>query len=118
MEMLHHCVLTVVVPTLALAEEKNLPLLILIFNNSQYAVMKHFHERFYPDGVAVGDSNYYGVHIQGPSYEEAVAMIGGYGERVEDPSNLAGAMERAANSVRAGKTAILNLIMPGQGGVR
>ena len=107
-----------VVPTLALAEEKNLPLLILIFNNSQYAVMKHFHERFYPDGVAVGDSNYYGVHIQGPSYEEAVAMIGGYGERVEDPSNLAGAMERAANSVRAGKTAILNLIMPGQGGVR
>ena len=54
-----------VVPTLALSDEQNLPLLILVFNNSQYAVMKHFHKRFYPDGAAVGDDDYYGVNIKG-----------------------------------------------------
>jgi len=106
------------VPTLALADEHDLPLLILVFNNSQYAVMKHFHKRFYPDGVAVGDDDYYGVNIKGPKYEKAAAMVGGYSQRVEDPAELRDALEAAYASVRAGKTAILNLIMPGDGGVR
>lgn len=106
------------VPTLALADEHSLPLLILVFNNSQYAVMKHFHKRFYPDGAAVGDDDYYGVNIKGPKYEKAAAMVGGYSQRVEDPAELRDALEAAYASVQSGKTAILNLIMPGDGGVR
>ena len=106
------------VPTLALADEHDLPLLILVFNNSQYAVMKHFHKRFYPDGAAVGDDDYYGVNIKGPKYEKAAEMVGGYSQRVEDPAELRDALEAAYASVHAGKTAILNLIMPGDGGVR
>ena len=106
------------VPTLALADEHDLPLLILVFNNSQYAVMKHFHKRFYPDGIAVGDDDYYGVNIKGPKYEKAAAIVGGYSQRVEDPAELRDALEAAYASVRAGKTAILNLSMPGDGGVR
>ena len=77
-----------VVPTLALSDEHSLPLIILIFTNSQYAVMKHFHKRFYPDGVAVADDVYYCVKICGPRYEESAAMIGGIGQRVEDPGEL------------------------------
>jgi acetolactate synthase I/II/III large subunit len=106
------------VPTLALADEHGLPLLILVFNNSQYAVMKHFHKRFYPDGAAVGDDDYYGVNIKGPKYEEAAAMVDGYSQRVEDPSKLRDALKAAYTSVQSGKTAVLNLIMPGDGGVR
>jgi acetolactate synthase-1/2/3 large subunit len=106
------------VPTLALADEHSLPLLILVFNNSQYAVMKHFHKRFYPDGAAVGDDDYYGVNIKGPKYEKAAAMVGGYSQRVEDPAELRDALEAAYASIQSGKTAILNLIMPGDGGVR
>ena len=90
-----------VVPTLALSDEQNLPLLILVFNNSQYAVMKHFHKRFYPDGAAVGDDDYYGVNIKGPHYEEAAAMIGGYSARVNDPAVLPGARARAAAAAHA-----------------
>ena len=107
-----------VVPTLALSDEHGLPLLILVFNNSQYAVMKHFHKRFYPDGVAVADDDYYGVNIRGPQYEESAAMIGGYGQRVEDPGELRDAITAAYASVRSGKTAVLNIIIPGDGGVR
>lgn len=106
------------VPTLALADEHDLPLLILVFNNSQYAVMKHFHKRFYPDGAAVGDADYYGVNIKGPKYEKAASMVDGYSQRVEDPSELRDALKAAYASVQAGKTAVLNLIMPGDGGVR
>ncbi len=107
-----------VVPSLALSDEHELPLLILIFNNSQYAVMKHFHKRFYPKGVAIEDNDFYGVNIKGPKYEESAAMIGGYGQRVEDPSELRSAIETAYASVKAGKTSVLNIIMPGDGDVR
>ncbi len=107
-----------VVPSLALADEKALPLLILVFNNSQYAVMKHFHKRFYPDGAAVSDDDYYGVNIQGPNYEQAAALVGGFCRRVSDPAELPEAIEAAYASVKSGKLAILNLIMPGDGGVR
>ena len=71
-----------VVPTPALIDEHALPQLILVFNNSQYAVMKIFHKRFYTDGVVVADDVYYGVKICGPRYEESAAMIGGIGQRV------------------------------------
>lgn len=107
-----------VVPGLALADEQNLPLLILVFNNSQYAVMKHFHKRFYPDGAAVSDEDYYGVNIKGPNYEQAAAMVGGYCQRVVDPAELPEAIKAAYASVKSGKLAILNLIMPGDGGVK
>ena len=107
-----------VVPALALAAEHSLPLLILVFNNSQYAVMKHFHKRFYPDGTAVTSDDYYGVNIKGPDYEQAAAMVGGYWQRVEDPTELPAAIEAAYASLQKGKLAILNLIMPGDGGVK
>ena len=107
-----------VVPTLTLIVEHALPQLILVFNNSQYAVMKNFHKRFYPDGVAVANDDYYGVNIPGPQYEENAAMIGVYGQRVEDPRELLDAITAAYASVRAGKTAVLNIIMPGNSCVR
>ena len=101
-----------------LATNISLPLIILVFTNSQYAIMKHFHKRFYLDGVAVADDVYYGVKMFGPRYEESAAMIGGIGQRVEDPGVLRDAITAAYESVRAGKTAVLNVIMPGDGGVR
>lgn len=107
-----------VVPALALAAEQDLPLLILVFNNSQYAVMKHFHKRFYPDGAAVSGDDYYGVDIQGPNYEQVAGLVDGFSKRVADPAELTEAIEAAYSCVRRGKPAILNLIMPGDGGVK
>ena len=80
--------------------------------------MKHFHKRFYPDGTAVTDDDYYGVNINGPNYEQAAAMVGGYCQRVEDPADLPAAIEAAYASVKLGKLAILNLIIRGDGGVK
>ncbi len=107
-----------VVPALAFADEHKLPLLIIVANNAKYAVMQVFHDRFYPEGTSKARQDYYGVNIKGPSYEEAARMVGGYAARVEDPADLKGALEEAAASVRAGKSAILNLIMPGEASFR
>jgi acetolactate synthase-1/2/3 large subunit len=107
-----------VVPAIAFADEHKMPLLILVFNNAKYASMQYFHDKFYPSGTAIATKDYYGVNIKGLKYEEAAAMVGGYGKRVESPAELKGALQEALASIEAGKTAILNLIMPDPGNLR
>jgi acetolactate synthase-1/2/3 large subunit len=103
-----------VVPAIAFADEHKLPLLILVFNNAKYASMQYFHDKFYPAGTAIAAKDYYGVL----KYEEAAAMVGGYGKRVESPAELKGALREARASIEAGKSAILNVIMPDPGNLR
>jgi acetolactate synthase-1/2/3 large subunit len=80
--------------------------------------MQYFHDKFYPSGTAIATKDYYGVNIKGLKYEEAAAMVGGYGKRVESPAELKGALREALASIEAGKTAILNVIMPDPGNLR
>ena len=77
--------------------------------------MKHFHKRFYPKGVAIEDNDFYGVNIKGPKYEESAAMIGGYGQRVEDPTVDRSAIVSAYARVKAVNTSVLKIIIPGDG---
>ena len=107
-----------VVPAIAFADEHRLPLLILVFNNAKYAAMQYFHDKFYPSGTSIATKDYYGVNIRGVNYEEAAAMVGGYAKRVEHPNELDGALKEALATIRAGKTAILNMIMPDPGNLR
>jgi len=107
-----------VVPAISFADDYAMPLLILVFNNSKYASMQYFHDKFYPAGTSIATKDYYGVNIKGPSYEEAAAMVGGYAKRVEHPAELKGALQAALASIKAGKTAILNLIMPDPSNLR
>lgn len=107
-----------VVPALAFADEHKMPLLILVFNNAKYSAMQHFHDKFYPSGSAITNKDYYGVNIKGIKYEEAARMVGGYAKCVEKPSELKGALQEALASIKSGKSAVLNLIMPDQGDLR
>jgi acetolactate synthase-1/2/3 large subunit len=107
-----------VVPAIAFADEHKLPLLIVIANNSKYAAMQYFHDSFYPNSVSSANQDYYGVHIRGPKYEETAKLVEGYGSVVSKPADLKPALQEALKSIRAGKTAILNVIMPGAGTLR
>lgn len=107
-----------VVPALAFADENKLPLLVVVVNNAKYAAMQFFHDRFYPQGTSVATKDYYGVHIKGPRYEEAARMVGGYAAEVSRPEDLKPAVQEALQSLKAGKSAILNVIMPADGRLR
>lgn len=107
-----------VVPAVAFADEHKLPLLILVMNNAKYAAMQFFHDRFYPDGTSITTKDYYGVNIVAPKYEQAATLVDGFAGRVEKPSELKGALQKALASVKAGKTAIVNVIMPDPGNLR
>jgi acetolactate synthase-1/2/3 large subunit len=107
-----------VVPAVAFADEHKLPLLILVVNNAKYAAMQHFHDKFYPDGTSIATKDYYGVNIVAPKYEQAATLVDGFAAKVEKPSELKGALQKALASIQSGKTAILNVIMPDPGNLR
>lgn len=74
--------------------------------------MEELHNRFYPDGISRQERDYYGVNLRDLSYEQLAAVVGGYGCRVERPEDLEPAIAMAFDSVKRGKCAILNVIMP------
>jgi thiamine pyrophosphate-dependent acetolactate synthase large subunit-like protein len=100
-----------VLPSLTFAKDQNLPILIVVFNNNKYEVMRRTHVNWYPQGVAASEKLHYGVHIENPDYSELARWTGGYGARVTDPAALKDALTEAYASVQSGKTALVNVML-------
>ncbi len=100
-----------IVPALGTAREYNLPILIVVFNNGGYGVMKRTHLDFYPEGAVAGSGVFHGVDIAGPNYARLVEPFGGYGERVEDPEKLKPALHNALAAVNEGRVALLDVVL-------
>lgn len=98
---------------LGVARESDLPIMIVVFNNSSYAAMKRLHLSFYPDGDAAKSGIFHGVNIPGPDYQQLVSPFGGHGERVEDPKRLQGAIKDGLAAVAEGRVAILDVVLSG-----
>lgn len=85
----------------------------MIFNNQGYAAMKR-HARYYPEGWSVKHDQYYGVSTNPrPHYEKFAEAFDGYGETVEDPSEVKPALLRALSQVKKDKLALLDIILEG-----
>jgi acetolactate synthase-1/2/3 large subunit len=101
-----------VIASLAAARDLGLPVLIVIFNNRQYLSMKMNHLRFYPDGAAVGTGDFRGVDLgTQPELSAFAAPFRMHAEHVEDPSELAPALERAFAALAGGTTAVVNVLV-------
>jgi acetolactate synthase-1/2/3 large subunit len=99
------------VQSLALSQQADLPILIVIFNNGGYRAMKLEHHAYYPEGVAAANDQSHGFPITGFEYSELVKPFGGFGKRVDTPSELKPAIKRAAAAVKDGRTAIVNVML-------
>lgn len=84
------------------AVRQDLPFVGVIGNDGAWGEMKAFHERVYPDSMVAQDLT------QDVSYEGVVQALGGYGERVERPEDIAPALDRAAES---GVASVVNVIL-------
>jgi acetolactate synthase-1/2/3 large subunit len=92
------------------SRDLDLPLLIVVMNNSGYLSQKATLPRFFPDGSAVEHGEYPGLHLEGHiDFESLARAFGGYGESVSDPALLDGAMERSLKAAQDGQTAILDI---------
>ena len=83
------------------AARSNIPILTVVFNNSTMAIetnsMAASHELF-------------GTRDLGGKYADMATAMGGWSERVEDPSQVASAIQRARNATDNGRAALLEII--------
>ena len=97
---------------LGLAQEYNLPITVIVFNNQRYLSMERGLLRYYPDGV----SKKTGVHFGGPilpnpEYRHYADVYGGFGIRVTDPKAIESAVTQSLEHNAAGRLAVIDVVL-------
>ena len=100
-----------VTQSLALSEHKDIPIMIVVFNNAGYSAMRKEHHAYYPDGVAAASNASVGHDITDVDYAELGKPFGFYGRRVEALADLPGVLKEAYAATQEGRTAIVNVIL-------
>lgn len=95
---------------LGLAQQYNVPVLVVICNNQGYASQEWNLYKYFPSGYALRDNNPYGKVIEPtPDYAAMAPAFGAYGECVSEPAKLEEAIRRAIAAVEAGHLALLDV---------
>jgi acetolactate synthase-1/2/3 large subunit len=90
--------------------QHGLPLLVVVFNNKRYQSMRFNLTRAYPEGAYVRDGAGYGVDLAAQPDAASVAVAcGAAGFTVTTTPELAPTLEKAIATVRAGRTAVVNV---------
>jgi acetolactate synthase-1/2/3 large subunit len=83
------------------AARLKLPFVVIVANDCQWGMIKGAQ-------LAAYDARYIGVDFDDVRYDLVARAMGCYGERVEEPSQITPALERA---VRSGKPAVLDVVV-------
>lgn len=99
-------------PTACHFVAQKLPVIVVIFNNQCWQAVKNSVRDLYPKGWAVRENHFVLCDLEpAPAYEKIVESFGGYGERVEKPTEIIPALKRAIKAVSEKKQqALLNVI--------
>ncbi|MBI4487789.1 MAG: hypothetical protein HY694_01775 [Deltaproteobacteria bacterium] len=95
---------------LGFCQEYGMPILIVLFNNLGYLSMKAGVPKYYPEGWAMRTKTFVGTSIApSPDYAAIARAFDGYGEKVEEPGEVRGALERGLRAVASGQVALLDV---------
>jgi thiamine pyrophosphate-dependent acetolactate synthase large subunit-like protein len=84
----------------------------IIFNNTCYNATKQPLVAAYPEGYSVRYNKFLGVDLlPAPRYDLLAGVVGGYGERVEDPADLLPALRRGLARLREGQPVIVDVVL-------
>jgi acetolactate synthase-1/2/3 large subunit len=94
------------------SQAQQAPTLTVIFNNRVWNAVRRANLGMYPNGWAAKTNNFPLSELQpSPDFEVVVTASGGYGERVDQASEVRPALQRALKAVRQeGRQAVLNMI--------
>ena len=94
------------------SDSQGIPVLTIVWNNGIWNAVQNATRVTYGQGAAVESNNFAITTLsQKFRYEEICQAAGGYGERVDDPAEVSGAIERALKVVQVEKRqALLNII--------
>jgi len=97
---------------LGLAQEYDLPITVVVFNNQRYLSMERGLLKYYPDGAAKKTGVHFGGPIMpNPDYRLYADIYGGYGVRVKDPKDIQQSVDRALRHNAAGRLAVIDVVL-------
>jgi acetolactate synthase-1/2/3 large subunit len=99
------------VQALGFARDEKLPFMSVVFNNKGYRAMRYNQTSYYPDGVGAKHKLFYGEPTNEFAYEELAKLFGGFGAKVEDPAQLKPTLQKAAEAVAGGRSAVVNVML-------
>src|SRR5262245_10586574 len=101
-----------VIASFGAAQELELPILVVLFNNSGYLSQKMDVVNEFPEGWAVRSKQFAGLSITPrPDYPALARAFGGHGETVERPAELRPALLRGLEAVSQGKLALVEVVL-------
>ena len=101
-----------VVASFGAAQELELGIVVLLFNNAGYLSQKTDVVTNYPHGAAVRSGWFAGTSITpAPDYSKLAQAYGGWGEKVEQPAELRAALKRALEQAAQGRLALLDIVL-------
>jgi acetolactate synthase-1/2/3 large subunit len=92
----------------AVAQQYSLPVFTVVLDNGGWQAVKEAVLRVYPNGTAAAE-NAFQSRLEGGqrNFERVATAFGGYGEAVDEPGQVAAAVERCLAAVDAGRAAVL-----------
>jgi len=99
-----------VVSAFGFAQEYQIPILVLLFNNQGYLTMKQDLKRYHPEGWAVRTNTFVGTSIRPtPDYPALARAFGGFAETVEDPRRIQETVQRGLEASESGQLVLLDI---------
>ncbi|MBV9599584.1 MAG: thiamine pyrophosphate-requiring protein [Chloroflexi bacterium] len=94
------------------ARRYDLPVLVIVWNNAKWSAVESATRNVYPEGWAARTRSFpFSDLSPALAFEHDVRAAGGFGERVESPDQVPGALERALHAVRVEqRLALLNMV--------
>lgn len=94
------------------AQMNTAPILVVIFNNGCYNANKSPLVNAYPQGYSVRGRHFVGTDLApAPRYDLLAPVVGAVGERVDDPNEVLPALRRGLEQVKAGRSAIVDVVL-------
>ena len=101
-----------VAASLGAAQELELGILIVLFDNAGYLSQKTDVTLYFPGGNAAKSGKFAGTSIlPRPDYALLAQAYGGYGEKVDKPGEVRAALKRGLKEVAQGRLALLNMVL-------
>jgi acetolactate synthase-1/2/3 large subunit len=94
------------------AQQAAAPFLTVVMNNGGYNASKNPVLALFPDGASRRADAFPGVRFSTPpDYAALARSCHAFGERVEDPAELGGAIDRGLAATRDGQAAVLDVML-------
>ena len=101
-----------VVASFGAAQEFELGMLVVLFDNAGYLSQKTDVAVNHPQGAAVRSGRFAGTSIApAPDYTKLAQAYGGWGEKVDQPGELRAALTRGLEQAAQGRLALLDIVL-------